>query len=131
MGSFLRPPPLLLNSGLVGTGPWFPLVSQPLSGLPGAPGGFVPPFFLMLPAHPQVLSVGSGGTFPLLTAGSVRPVISLPSLQPRSSAPNPPPSSTGSSQLPLGAVSDPSLVNEVEEEMDASCLPASLFLKRE
>ncbi len=66
--------------------------------------------------------MGSGGTFPLLAAGSVRPVISLPSLQPRSSAANrPPPSSTGSTQFPLGALSDPSLVDEVEEEMDASC----------
>ncbi len=65
--------------------------------------------------------MGSGGTFPLL-AGSVRPVICLPSLQPRTSAANsPPPSSTGSSQLPLVAASDPSLVDEVEEEMVASC----------
>ncbi len=44
-GSFLRPPPLLLKSGLVGMGTRFPLASQPFSGLPGAPSGFVPPFF--------------------------------------------------------------------------------------
>ncbi len=66
--------------------------------------------------------MGLGGTFAFLAAGSVQPVISLPSLQPRSSAANPsPPSSTGSSQLPLEAASDPSLVDEVKEEMDASC----------
>ena len=93
-----------------------------MSGLPGAPNGFVPPVFPMLHAHPQVPSMGSGGTFPLLAAGSVRPATSLLSLQPRSSAANhSPPSSTGSSQLPLGTVSDPSLVDEVNEEMEASC----------
>ncbi len=59
---------------------------------------------------------------PLLATGSVGPVISLPSMQPRSSVANPrPPSSTGLSQLSFGAVSDPSLVVEIEEEMDASC----------
>lgn len=44
LGSVLRPPPLLLNSGLAGMGPWFPLASQALSGLPGVLGGFVPLF---------------------------------------------------------------------------------------
>ncbi len=97
------------------------MVSQPLSGLPGAPSGFVPPVFPMVPGNPQVLSMRSGGTFPLLAAGLVQPVISLPSLQSRSSAANPSPSSPGSSQFPLGAVFDPSLVDEVEEEMNASC----------
>ncbi len=59
---------------------------------------------------------------PFLATGSLRPVISLPSLEPRSSAANPPPpSSTGSLQVPLGAVSEPSIVDEVVEEMDASC----------
>ncbi len=49
---FVPPPPsFLLNSGLVGTGPWFRLVSQPLSGLPGDPGGFVPQVFPTLPVH--------------------------------------------------------------------------------
>ena len=66
--------------------------------------------------------MGSGGIFHLLPTGSDQPVISLPSLEPRSSAANPPPpSSTGSFQFPLGAVSDPSTIDEVEEEMDASC----------
>ncbi len=63
---------------------------------------------------------GSGGAFPLLATRSVRPVISLASLQTRSAVANPPPSSTEPSQLPLGAVSDPFHVDEVEEEMDAS-----------
>ncbi len=95
---------LLLNFSLVCTGNGFPLASQPLSGLPGAPGGFVPLVFPTLPAHPHVPSMGSGRTFPLLAAGSVQPVISLLCLQPRSSAANPPPpSSTGPSWLPLGA----------------------------
>ncbi len=59
---------------------------------------------------------------PFLATGSVRPVNSLPSLEPRSSAAKTsPPSSTGSFQLPLGAVSDPFTIDEVEEEMDASC----------
>ncbi len=121
LGSFLRPPPLL-KSGSVGMRPQFPLVSQPLSGLPGVPGGFIPLIFPMLPVNPRVPSMGSGGAFPLLATGSVRPVISLPSMQLQSSVANPaPPSSTGSSQLSLEAVSDPSLVVEVEEEMDASC----------
>ncbi len=66
--------------------------------------------------------MGSGGIFHLLPTGSDQPVISLPSLEPRSSAANPPPpSSTGSFQFPLGAVSDPSTIDQVEEEMDASC----------
>ncbi len=63
--------------------------------------------------------MGSGGAFPLLATGSVRPVISLPILQTRSAVANPP-SSTGPSQLPLGPLFDPSHVDEVEEEMDAS-----------
>ncbi len=39
----------------------------------------------------------------------------------KSTTNSPPPSSTGSSRVPLWAVSDPSLVDEVKEEMDASC----------
>ncbi len=111
------------HSGLVGMEPLFPLASQLSSGLPEAPSGFVdlvPPFFPLLPSHPQVPLMGSDGAFPLLATGSVRLVISLPSLQPRSAVANhPPPSSTGPSQLPLGAVSDPSHADEVKEEMDA------------
>ncbi len=65
--------------------------------------------------------MGFGGIFPLWATGLVRPVISLPSLQPRSAVANaPPPFPTGPSQLHLGAVSDPSFFDEVEEEMDAS-----------
>ncbi len=56
-----------------------------------------------------------------MATGSVQLVISLLHLQPRSAVANPlPPSSTGPSQLPLGAVSDPSFVDEVEEDMDTS-----------
>ena len=51
----------------------------------------------------------------ILATGSVRPVISLPSLQPRS----PPTFLIWLSQLALGTVSYPSLVDEVEEEMAA------------
>ncbi len=65
MGSFLHPPPLLLNSGLVGTGPRFPMVSQPFSGLTGAPGGIILPIFPTFPVKPQVSSMGLGETFPL------------------------------------------------------------------
>ncbi len=77
--------------------------------------------------------MGSDGTFPPLAAGSVRPVISLLSLQPRSSAANPPPPSettetTGSSQLPLEAVSDPSGVEEVEEEMRICSRTGTIYL---
>ncbi len=126
--------PLLLNSGLVDTGPRFPLVLHPLSGLPGPHGGFVPPVFPTLPVNPWVPSMGSGGAFPLSVTGAVQPVIPLQSMQPRSSVANPPPpSSTWSSQLSLGAVSDRSLVVEVEEEMNASCsmLHSTFFLKLE
>ncbi len=98
------------------------MATQPSPTLTGAPGGIVPLVFPTFPINRHVSSMGSGGTFPLLATGSVRPVISLPSLEPQSSAANPPPpSSTGSFQLPLGAVSDPSTIDEVEEEMDASC----------
>ncbi len=98
-----HPTHLLLKSGLAGTGPRFPLASQPFSGLPGVPSGFAPPVFPTLPIQPQVQSVGPGGAYPLLATGSVRPVISLLSLQPRSAVVNPPPPfSTGPSQLPLG-----------------------------
>ena len=82
VGSFLRPPPLLLNSGLAGLGPQFPMASQPFPSLTGAQGGIVPPVFLTFPVNPQASSMGSGGAFPLLATGSVRPVISLPCLEP-------------------------------------------------
>ncbi len=94
VGSLLRPPPLLLNSGLAGLGPQFPMASQPFPSLTGAQGGIVPPFFLTFPVNPQASSMGSGGAFPLLATGSVRPVFSLPSLGPRSSVAKPPPPST-------------------------------------
>ncbi len=59
---------------------------------------------------------------PFLATRPVQPVISLPNLEPRFSAANPPPpSSTGSFQFPLGGVSDSSMVDEVEEEMDTLC----------
>ena len=122
VGSFLRSPPLLLNSGLAGMGPQFPMATQPFPSLTGAPSGIVPPVFLTFPVNPQASSMGSGGAFPLLATGSVRPVISLPCLEPRSSvATPPPPPSVVSSQLPVGAVTDTSFTMEVEEEMDASC----------
>ncbi len=122
MGSFLRPLLLLLNSGVSGLGPQFPMASQPFPSLTGAPGGIVPLVFPTFPVNPQASSMGSGGAFPLLATGSVRPVISLPCLEPRSSvATPPPPPSVVSSQLPVGAVTDTSFTMEVEEEMDASC----------
>ena len=71
VGSFLRPPPLLLNSGLAGLGPQFPMASQPVPSLTGAPGWIVPLVFPTIPVNPQSSSTGSGGTFPLLATGSV------------------------------------------------------------
>ena len=62
MGSFLRPPPPILNSGLVSMGPQYPMVTQPFSGLTGTPGGIVPPIFLTFSVNPQISSMGSGGT---------------------------------------------------------------------
>ena len=104
VGSFLRPPPLLLNSGIAGLGPQFPMASQPFPSLTGAPGGIVPPFFLTLPVNPQASSMGSGVMFPLSATGSVRPVFSLPSLELRSTAANPPPPpSVVSAQPSVGA----------------------------
>ena len=122
VGSFLRPPPLLLNSGLAGLGPQFPMASQPFPSLTGAPGGIVPLVFPTIPVNPQSSSMGSGGAFPLLATGLVRLVILLPSLEPRSSvATPPPPPLVVSSQPPVGAVPDTSFTVEIEEEMDASC----------
>ncbi len=123
VGSFLRPLPLLLNSGLAGLGPQFPMASQPFPSLTRARGGIVPPVFPTLPVNPQASSMGSGGTFPLLATGSVRPVFSLPSLEPQSSVAKPPPPPTVvSAQPPVArAGSDTSFAVEVEEEMDASC----------
>ncbi len=122
VGSLLRPPPLLLNSGFAGLGPRFPMATQPFPPFTGAQGGFVPPVFPTLPANPQVSSMGPGGAFPLLATGSVRPVFTLPGLEPRSSVANPPPPSTvTSAQPPVVPGSDVSFTVEVEEEMDASC----------
>ncbi len=45
VGSFLRPPPLLLNSGFAGLGPRFPTAPQTFPSLTGAQGGIVPPVF--------------------------------------------------------------------------------------
>ena len=63
VGSFLRPPPLLLNSGLAGLGPQFPMVSQPFPSLTGVPGGIVPPFFPTIPVNPVFVD-GIGWNFP-------------------------------------------------------------------
>ncbi len=65
--------------------------------------------------------MGLAGAFPLLVTGSAQPAVSLPSLQLGSSAANPTPLLTGSEQLHLRADSDPSLADDVEQEMDALC----------
>ncbi len=70
VGLLLRPPPLLLNSGLAGLGPQFPMASQPFPSFTGTQGGFVPPVFPTFPVNPQASSTGSGGAFPLLATGS-------------------------------------------------------------
>ncbi len=65
--------------------------------------------------------MGSAGAYPLFAFGLARPVILLPCLQSGCSVANPPPpSSTGLIELHLDTVSDPSMADDVEEEMDAS-----------
>ncbi len=50
MGSFLRAPPLLLNSDLAGLKPQFPVAPQAFSGISGVASGFVPLVFPTCPA---------------------------------------------------------------------------------
>ncbi len=112
---FAPPPPLLLNSGLVGMGPRFPMVSQPFSGLTGAPGGIILPAFPTFPVNPQVPSMGSGQTFPFFGywIGSTGKYLAESRTSIFSGQP--------SSSFLDWVVSDPFTVDEVEEEMDASC----------
>ncbi len=78
---FAAPPPsLLLNSGLAGSGPQFPMATQPFPSLTGAPGGIVPPVFPTFNVNMSTHRLRQWDRVelsPFLATGSVRPVISF------------------------------------------------------
>ncbi len=65
IGSFLRPPSLLLNFGLVGTGPRFSYGFTAILWFNWGPWWDYSSVFSDVSCQPQVPSMGSGGSFPL------------------------------------------------------------------